>query len=262
MVSTFSNRLLHCSVIYLSACAHLIHIHVLPPPPEYILQNLGVVPDLKDEDVFSTSDPGYVGSGRPELPPRYDGIILPNDWYIPGKTRRRKRQHRASHGKISFSDLSKSVSTAWRNSDNETKLFCAQLADIGNQSYKKIIQRRKSDASSSSETAKKIKKASTKHNTRTSKKKRDAAAKSTAASSSSSTAVSSPQANPYPFMHDERFVLPFDIQSNPTVAALMSNPTVSSQVSSMNSSRIPTRNSSPECDLDDSAILDMYMSLS
>ena len=218
--------------------------------PEYILQNLGVLPDLKDEDVFSTSDPGYVGSGRPELPPRYEGIILPNDWYIPGKTRRRKRQHRASHGKISFSDLSKSVSNAWRNSDNETKLFCAQLADIGNQSYKKIIQRRKSDASSSS---------ASKHNTRTSKKKRDAAAKSTtAASSSSSTAVSSPQANPYPFMHDERFVLPFDIQSNPTVAALMSNPTVSSQVSSMN----PTRNRSPECDLDDSAILDMYMSLS
>jgi len=228
-----------------------------PYPLEYILQNLGVLPDLKDEDVFSTLDPGYVGSGRPELPPRYDGIILPNDWYIPGKTRRRKRQHRASHGKISFSDLSKSVSTAWRNIDNETKLFCAQLADIGNQSYKKIIQRRKSDASSSSETAKKL------FGTRTSKKKRDAAAKSTAAASSS-TAVSSSQANsnPYPFMHDERFVLPFDIQSNPTVAALMSNPTVSSQVSSMNSSRIPTRNSSPECDLDDSAILDMYMSLS
>jgi len=244
----------HISYIFTSY-SYPLHI-------EYILQNLGVVPDLKDEDVFSTLDPGYVGSGRPELPPRYDGIILPNDWYIPGKTRRRKRQHRASHGKISFSDLSKSVSTAWRNIDNETKLFCAQLADIGNQSYKKIIQRRKSDASSSSETAKKlIKKASTKHNTCTSKKKRDAAAKSTAAASSS-TAVSSPQANPYPFMHDERFVLPFDIQSNPTVAALMSNPTVSSQVSSMNSSRIPTRNSSPECDLDDSAILDMYMSLS
>ena len=219
------------------------------------------MPDLKDEDVFSTSDPGYVSSGRPELPPRYDGIILPNDWYIPGKTRRRKRQHRASHGKISFSDLSKSVSAAWRNIDTETKLYCAQLADIGNQSYKKIIQRRKSDASSSSETAKRL---SSKHNTRTSKKKRDAAAKSTAASSSSTTAVSSPQANsnPYPFMHDERFVLPFDIQSNPTVAALIStNPTVSSQVASMNSS-LPTRNSSPECDLDDSAILDMYMSLS
>ena len=138
---------------------------------EYILQNLGVVPDLKDEDVFSTSDPGY---GGPELPPRYDGIILPSDWYIPGKTRRRKRQHRASHGKISFSDLSKSVSTAWRNTNNnETKLFCAQLSDIGNQSYKKIIQRRKSDASSSSETAKKlIKKASPKHNTRTSRRRR------------------------------------------------------------------------------------------
>ena len=53
---------------------------------------------------------------------------------------------------ISFTDLSKSISSAWRNIDNETKLFCAQLSDIGNQKYKKEMHRRKSDSSLNSET--------------------------------------------------------------------------------------------------------------
>lgn len=64
----------------------------------YILQNLGVKPNINKDNIFSSeTDPSYTG---PELPSRYDGIILPGDWYIPGKGRRKKRQHRASHGKI------------------------------------------------------------------------------------------------------------------------------------------------------------------
>ena len=64
----------------------------------YILQNLGVIPDFAEENLFLADDPKY--AGRPPLPARYDGIILPSDWYIPGKTKKKKRQHRASHGKI------------------------------------------------------------------------------------------------------------------------------------------------------------------
>eukprot|EP01083_Nonionella_stella_P264880 897927_1 len=94
---------------------------------EYILQNLGVIPNIKEENIFSYNDPSY--AGLPAVPARYDGIILPSDWYVPGKSRRKKRQHRASHGKISFTDLSKSISSAWRNIDDETKLFCAKLSD-------------------------------------------------------------------------------------------------------------------------------------
>ena len=37
------------------------------------------------------------------LPQKYREIILSYDWYIPGKTQRKKRKHRKSHGKISFS---------------------------------------------------------------------------------------------------------------------------------------------------------------
>ena len=126
---------------------HTIHNNITA----YILQNLGVKPTIKKSDIFSSDDPAYTG---PELPSRYDGIILPADWYIPGKGKRKKRQHRASHGKISFTDLSKSISSAWRNIDDETKLFCAKLSDAGNQEYKKKLmeRRRISDASASDET--------------------------------------------------------------------------------------------------------------
>lgn len=58
---------------------------------EYILQNrLEVTPALPADEVFTTSDPNYEG---PELPPRYSGLVLPSDWYVPGKGRRKKRQH-------------------------------------------------------------------------------------------------------------------------------------------------------------------------
>ena len=56
-----------------------------------MLQNrLEVKPALPADEIFSTSDPNYEG---PELPPRYSDLVLPSDWYVPGKGRRKKRQH-------------------------------------------------------------------------------------------------------------------------------------------------------------------------
>ena len=73
-------------------------MHIITYRTAYILQNLGVKPNINKDNIFSSeTDPSYTG---PELPSRYDGIILPGDWYLPGKGRRKKRQHRASHGKI------------------------------------------------------------------------------------------------------------------------------------------------------------------
>eukprot|EP00571_Detonula_confervacea_P000394 CAMPEP_0172313852 /NCGR_PEP_ID=MMETSP1058-20130122/21126_1 /TAXON_ID=83371 /ORGANISM="Detonula confervacea, Strain CCMP 353" /LENGTH=269 /DNA_ID=CAMNT_0013027575 /DNA_START=14 /DNA_END=823 /DNA_ORIENTATION=- len=127
---------------------------VQPPPRPYteyniffqierecVLQNLGVTPTLRAEEIFVISDTNYDG---PDLPLRYEDVILPSDWYIPGKAHRKKRQHRATHGKISFTDLSKNIASSWRNIDGETKLFCAQVSDIGVQKYKREMQRHKS----------------------------------------------------------------------------------------------------------------------
>lgn len=82
-----------------------------------------------------------VDDAIPTLPEKYQDIILSDDWYIPGKAQRKKRIHRKSHGKIGFSDLSKRVATAWHNSDNDVKLFCAEVSDITMQEYKAALHR-------------------------------------------------------------------------------------------------------------------------
>ena len=90
-----AGALVHTSLILLYCNNHTcIFIY----STAYILQNLGVIPDIAEENLFTEDDPKY--AGRPPLPARYVGIILPSDWFIPGKTKRKKRQHRASHGKI------------------------------------------------------------------------------------------------------------------------------------------------------------------
>ncbi|KAL7530238.1 hypothetical protein ACHAXR_006968, partial [Thalassiosira sp. AJA248-18] len=102
---------------------------------EYILQHdLDVTPNLRPEEIFDCSDKNYEG---PALPLKYSSIILRNDWFLPGKALRKKRQHRATHGKISFIDLSKKVASSWHNSDRLVKLFCAQVSDIGMMKYKR-----------------------------------------------------------------------------------------------------------------------------
>lgn len=106
---------------------------------EFILQNLGVVPKLEPSEVFNAAtDKNY--EGPKNLPAKYDGLVLPSDWYIPGKGRRKKRQHVASHGKISFTDLSKSVAAAWRKRCEETKKFTKALSDAGMKKFKRELK--------------------------------------------------------------------------------------------------------------------------
>ena len=59
--------------------------------------DLNVIPKLSPEEVFDFADNSYEG---PELPAKYQDLILRNDWFLPGKAIKKKRRHRASHGKI------------------------------------------------------------------------------------------------------------------------------------------------------------------
>lgn len=67
-------------------------------------------------------------------------MILPYDWFLPGKEQRRKRKHRKSHGAISFNDLSSLVATAWKAVDDEVKLYCTQVCVAGKLTYKAAVQ--------------------------------------------------------------------------------------------------------------------------
>jgi len=104
---------------------------------EYILQTLlGFQPTIASKDIFDPADTIYPAEGPP-LPSRYENLILPYDWHIPGKTRRHKRSHRKSHGKIHFHEVSTQISKAWSIADDEIRTFCACLSDIESGKYEK-----------------------------------------------------------------------------------------------------------------------------
>ena len=109
---------------------------------EYILQVLlSVEPTYEPCDVFHPeTDTHYKG---PRLPPRYSGLVLQNDWYVPGKARRRKRRHRKSHGAIGFHELTLKIAEAWPLADVETRAFCACLGDVGVMEYKNLMKQYK-----------------------------------------------------------------------------------------------------------------------
>ena len=105
---------------------------------EYILQTLlGHRPTISKTDIlFDPTDRTYYQG--PPLPSRYQNLILPYDWHLPGKTQRRKRVHRKTHGKIGFHELNERISSSWQVIDDEIRSFCTSLADIESIKYKKI----------------------------------------------------------------------------------------------------------------------------
>mmetsp|Transcript_18480 Transcript_18480/g.33019 ORF Transcript_18480/g.33019 Transcript_18480/m.33019 type:complete len:295 (+) Transcript_18480:74-958(+) len=101
---------------------------------EYILQKLlGFTPTVTHTEVFKPTNYPHI----PPLPTRYDDIILLWDWHLPGKTKRRKRKHRKSHGKIGFQELNERISQAWSAVDDEVRNFCEILSEIEGRKYKK-----------------------------------------------------------------------------------------------------------------------------
>jgi len=103
---------------------------------EYILQTLhNHTPTIPPhEEAF---DPTAMA---PPLPARYANLILPYDWHIPGKAKRRKRIHRKSHGKIGFHELNERISRAWSAADDDIRNFCTCLSDIESRKYKTNVK--------------------------------------------------------------------------------------------------------------------------
>mmetsp|Transcript_36387 Transcript_36387/g.62007 ORF Transcript_36387/g.62007 Transcript_36387/m.62007 type:complete len:387 (-) Transcript_36387:89-1249(-) len=95
-------------------------------------------PSIDPADVFHPSQPTYIG--LPPLPFRYSSLVLPYDWHLPGKEKRRKRKHRKTHGVISFHDLSARVASAWKVVNKEVKTYCSQVCAAGMLRYKSELQ--------------------------------------------------------------------------------------------------------------------------
>ena len=107
-----------------------------------------------DNKLFDPSDTSnYQG---PPLPTRYANLILPYDWHIPGKTLRRKRSHRKSHGKIGFHELNEQLSKAWSFVDDETRRFCTCLSELERRKYKKIEEKNEKTVKKDKKPARKV----------------------------------------------------------------------------------------------------------
>mmetsp|Transcript_8987 Transcript_8987/g.15629 ORF Transcript_8987/g.15629 Transcript_8987/m.15629 type:complete len:336 (-) Transcript_8987:104-1111(-) len=120
---------------------------------EYILQMLkGFKPDLSPNERFDPSDAKSYGG--PPLPPRYRNLTLRSDWHIPGKTQRRKRKHRKTHGKIGFHELNERISLAWSMAEEEIRRFCAMLSEIESKKYKSSKMDSKKNEAKKNETKK------------------------------------------------------------------------------------------------------------
>jgi hypothetical protein len=72
-------------------------------------------PDAQHDPYYSTR------------PARYRHILLPQDWYIVGKNRKKRQDHK-NHGVISFKKLSKMISVSWNETDDDTKAYCKRIA--------------------------------------------------------------------------------------------------------------------------------------
>jgi len=119
----------------------------------YILQEiLHSDPSLScAEESFHPSQPSY--ANHPPLPARYASLVLPYDWHLPGKEKRRKRKHRKSHGVIGFQELSNRISDAWKGVDADIKRFCGHVSSLGLKKYKTDMKAWKKSQSGKSQGA-------------------------------------------------------------------------------------------------------------
>ncbi|KAL7465996.1 hypothetical protein ACHAXS_006287 [Conticribra weissflogii] len=92
----------------------------------YILQNANpsTKPQLDSTDIDENAD---------SRPPRYRDIVLPKNWYSVEfhsyKNKNCSKKHRRIHGVMSFIELSKAIAKHWNEADNETKMYCRDLAE-------------------------------------------------------------------------------------------------------------------------------------
>jgi len=90
---------------------------------------------------FDATDPTSDYTGPPRLPERYRQVILPIDWHLPNKIKKRKRLHRKSHGRIGFHALNQQISRAWGNVEEEVRIFCENLAATEAAKYRMVMPR-------------------------------------------------------------------------------------------------------------------------
>ena len=107
---------------------------------------------------------GYEGMQLPKLPPRYQHLVIANDWcerrhieyvypktqnsiltielplfrFVPSKRKLVKRSHRKAHGMFSLKEISRLTADTWKTVDGETLEYLTVAARLISERYKQI----------------------------------------------------------------------------------------------------------------------------
>ncbi|EJK75208.1 hypothetical protein THAOC_03072 [Thalassiosira oceanica] len=81
---------------------------------------------------------GYEGLQLPKMPPRYQDLVVAEDWFVPGKRKLVKRPHRKVHGMFSLKEISRLTADTWKTIDKETLDYLTAVAQLILERYKQI----------------------------------------------------------------------------------------------------------------------------
>ncbi len=98
-----------------------------------LLQEKGVVLEKEsspdgDNDLHLGDMNSYCSVNIPTLPSRYRSLVLPKNWFVHGKKKEKRREHRKAHGVISFTELSRVVAARWKCIDDETFQYVKRVS--------------------------------------------------------------------------------------------------------------------------------------
>ena len=95
---------------------------------ELFLQSRGVH-TLKDQ-VDSIQVNNYSNLDLPNLPPRYQSLILPDYWFVHGRKKNQTRPHIKTHGVASLREIAVMVASNWKTADEETLRYVKTVANV------------------------------------------------------------------------------------------------------------------------------------
>ena len=103
----------------------------------YILQSNGGI----DDEIKASLNREHHDPIEHPRPAKYKDIILPPFWYcIATKdAAEKKRKHRKREGRVGLKALSKMISAAWPNIDEETAIYCKKLAQVERKKYEEAL---------------------------------------------------------------------------------------------------------------------------